>query len=288
MLVVVDGGVDVPAPLLASPSFRQVSGDVWSEGSRFDGGARQLWELLRAGRYPSTTPPTVNALAAAYASVASAVGVHVSGQLSVTVTRAREAAARVGERTGSGPSSRADTSPGTDKLTGARVHVLDTGSLSVGAGLVAVRVHRAAGLPLGRLLELACHLRDRLHTFALVQEVQALSHRGRSSLVPTAHLASGHPLLLAVRGRVVPLDQPRHRRHALEALGRSVAHVAGGRPGSWALGHGNAADLDAVIERLSATVGCPPDFVTELGPTVGAHLGPDALVVAIVTDPAGE
>jgi fatty acid-binding protein DegV len=282
VLVVVDGGVDVPAPLLASPTFRQVSGDVWSEGARFDGGARELWELLRAGRYPSTIPPTVNALTAAYASAPSAIGVHVSGQLSVTVTRAREAAGRVGGPSGSG------ASPAADVPTGARVHVLDTGSLSVGTGLVAVRVHRAAGLPLGRLVELACHLRDRLHTFALVQEVQALRHRDRSSLVPTVHLASNHPLLLAVRGRVVPLDQLRRRPQALEALGRSVGHVAGGGPGSWALGHGNAADLDAVVERLSAAVGCPPDFVTELGPTVGAHLGPDALVVAIMTEPVGD
>lgn len=263
-LLVVDGAVDVPGPLTRSSRVELVAGEVWSEGARFGGGGKELWALLRGDRYPSTTPPTVSALVAAYGRGAPVVGVHVSSQLSVTVARAREAVARIG--VGRGPGA----------------HVVDTGSLSVGAGLVALAVHEAVDRPADALAALARSVSSRLHTFALVQEVRALRHSDRASLVPQAHLVSSHPLVLAVRGRVVPLAQPRHRRHAVEALAGHVDATAGHRLGAWALGHGDAGDVDAVVERLSEQLGMPPRFATELGPTVGSHLGPDALVVAAV------
>lgn len=279
VLLVVDGAVDLPDRVTRSPGCRMAAGEIWLDGARVGGGGAQLWSLLRSDRYPSTSPPSVSALLAAYGRGGPAVGVHVSGRLSVTVARAHEAVAR------------RDASPGSS------AHVIDTGSLSVGAGLVALAVHEATehaaevhGAEVHGAEVLAAVARsvsDRLHTFALVQDVRALRHSERASLVPRAHLTSHHPLVLAVRGRVVPLAQPRHRRLAVDELARHVQGTAGGRLGAWALGHGDARDLDAAVSCLTDRLGAPPRYTVELGPTVGTHLGPDSLVVGAVIGEIG-
>ena len=100
------------------------------------------------------------------------IALHVSGQLSATVQRAQEAA----ERVGSG------------------VSVIDTGSLSVGAGLIVSELHevaRSESAP--SLVDVARSLPSRLHTFALVQDVDALRRSDRSGLLPSSHLARNHP-----------------------------------------------------------------------------------------------
>ena len=122
MLIVTDGAVDVPDDVTASELVRQVPGEVRG----VDGPARvdrdEFWAGLRRGDYPSTSPPTVSALMTAYQHPDLVLALHVSGQLSATLQRAHAAA----EHVGSG------------------VSVIDTGSLSVGAGLVVAELHRLA------------------------------------------------------------------------------------------------------------------------------------------------
>jgi fatty acid-binding protein DegV len=104
-------------------------------------------------------------------------------------------------------------------------------------------------------------------------------------MLPKGHLARNHPLLLGVRGRVVALEQPKNRTAGLKLLTTHLQHSAGTEIGGWALGHGNSADTDAVVERLSQALGKLPSFVTRLDPTVGVHAGPDAIVVGALSGP---
>lgn len=265
MLIVTDGAVDVPETLMGSALLRRVPGEVWTGESPFTGDPEEFWAQLRKGNYPSTTPPTVSALTEAYQHPDLVVGLHVSSELSVTMARAGEAAQRAG--------------PG--------VIVIDTRSLSVGAGLIVTAVHRAAQSPNAHesIVDFARSLPDRLHTFALIQEVESLRRSDRSGLLPGSHLVRNHPLVLAVRGRVVYLAQPKHRGAAVDELARHVRRSAGTTLGAWALGHGDAADIDAIVDHLSAAIGQSPRFCVSLDPTVGAHLGPDAIVVGAITDP---
>lgn len=264
MLIVTDGAVDVPEELASSDLVRQVPGQVWGADGPLQVDRDDFWSGLRRGDYPATSPPTVNALMTAYEHLDLVIAVHVSGQLSATVQRAYEAA----ERAGSG------------------VSVVDSGSLSVGAGLVVAELHRlalAGSVP--SLVDAAHELSGRLHTFALIQEVDALRRSDRSGLLPSGHLAHNHPLVVAVRGRVVPLAQPRQRATALTELSRHLQHRSGPPAMSWALGHGDAADLNTVVRGFSHYLGQPPAFVTLLDPTVGVHLGPDSLVVGVLSEP---
>ncbi|HVX23392.1 MAG TPA: DegV family protein [Acidimicrobiales bacterium] len=265
MLIVTDGAVDVPETLIGSALLDRVPGEVWTGEATFAGDPGEFWEQLRRGNYPSTTPPTVSALVAAYRHPDLVIALHVSRELSATMARAEEAAQRVG--------------PG--------VVVVDTRSLSVGAGLIVTAVHRAARRSDASesVIDLARSLPDRLHTFAIVQEVESLRRSGRSGLLPSSHLVRHHPLVLAVRGRVVFLAQPKHRGAAVDEMARHLRRSAGTTLGAWALGHGDAADVDAVVDHLAAALGQSPRFSTPLDPTVGAHLGPDAIVVGAVTGP---
>jgi DegV family protein with EDD domain len=265
MLIVIDGAVDVPETLLGSSALRRVPGEVWTGEARFAGDLEEFWARLRKGEYPSTTPPTVSALTAAYQHHDLVVALHVSRELSVTMARAEEAAQRAG--------------PG--------VVVIDTRSLSVGAGLIAAAVHRTAQNPDApeSMIDFARSLPGRLHTFALVQEVESLRRSDRSGLLPSSHLVRNHPLVLAVRGRVVSLAQPKHRGAAVDEMARHLRRSAGPTLGAWALGHGDAADVDAIVDHLSTAVGKAPSFYTALDPTVGVHLGPDAIVVGAISGP---
>lgn len=53
---------------------------------------------------------------------------------------------------------------------------------------------------------------------------------------------------------------------------------------AWALGHGDAADVDAVVKGFSHYLGQAPAFVSLLDPTVGVHLGPESLVVGVLSE----
>ena len=180
-----------PPRALGPGRVRVVPAEVWFQEKPFAGDRAAFWKLLRAGTYPSTTPPTVSALAEAYRHHDLVCAIHVSADLSATVARAHEAAARAG--------------PG--------VIVIDTRSISVGAGLIVAATGRAAHDPahIPSVIDFARNLPDRLHTFALVQDPDALRRSGRAGLIPKDHLRRGHPLLLAVRGRAILLDQPKDR-----------------------------------------------------------------------------
>lgn len=264
MLIVTDAAVDLPPALAGSGRVRVVSGEVWLGDERFEGGDEQFWKALRAGAVFSTTPPTVSALTEAYRHPGPVVALHVSARLSATVARAHEAGPRAGPA----------------------VTVVDTRSLSAGAGLVAAAVDRAAHGPAGAasVADLALRLPERLHTFVIVQDVGALRRSGRAGLLPNHHLTKGHPVVAAVRGRVVMLDQPKDRARALRRLATHARQSSGPTITRWSLGHGDAGDLDDVVDQLCGSFGSEPEFVVPIDPTVGVHVGVDAVVVGVMTE----
>jgi DegV family protein with EDD domain len=264
-VIVTDGAVDLPAWLEGSPRVRVVPGEIWVGDQPFVGGQDEFWTLLRSGTYPSTSPPTVSALADAYRHSELVFAIHVSGELSATLGRSQVALSRSG--------------PG--------VTVIDTRSISVGAGLVAAAVHRAItdSSREESIINFARSLPDLLHTFALVQNIESLRQSDRDGLIPKRHLARNHPLLLAIRGRVIPLEQSKDRAQGLKKLVEHLRHSFRSEVGPWAIGHGDASDCDALVDELSRELGRPPSFLTSLDPTVGAHLGPEAVVVGLISHP---
>lgn len=263
MVIVVDGAVDVPPDIEASPWVRTVPGGVWLGDQPFTGSVEEFWALLRSGRVPSTSPPTVAALAEAYAQGDPAIAVHVSSELSTTVARAGEAAGRVG----------------TD------VAIVDTRSLSVGAGLVVEGLHRAIQRqsPDTAIVALGAALAHRLHTYVLVQEPAWLRHSGRAGLLPQDHGWRERPLVLGVRGRAIVLEQVKSRHEGIRRLAAHVQSSAGSPVTAWALGHADAPDVEDVVEKLGQALRSPPSFTVSVDPAVGTHVGPAAVVMGAMS-----
>ncbi|MHB1854637.1 MAG: DegV family protein [Acidimicrobiales bacterium] len=255
MRIVVDGAVDLPT---AEVRISSVPAKIFKDHAEWSGPTEQFWRLLREDPIGWTSaPPSIEDLSAAYAGAEPVLAVHVSAELSATVEHAHAAAERA---------------PG-------RVEVCDSRSLSVGAGLVATKVTTEAISPQEALAE-ARALAGHIHTYALVDQVDYLLRSGRVGLLAGSHLKSKRHYLLALRGHAIPLGDSRSRQTAFASLLDHVHTTAHHGVAAWALAHGAAADGEALAEQAGRTLGLAADFVVILDPTVGIHLGPDAVVLA--------
>lgn len=262
--VVTDGAADLPGELAARLNIEVVRGPVCFGENRWQGEPGEFWAALRHWeRLPVTEAPAVEQLAAAYGTGGPVLAVHVSAELSRTVAHARAAA---------GASS-------------TEVAVVDTRSLSVGTGLVAAAAGEAvaAGADWERLRSLVAGWVDALHVHAVIDDVEFLVRGGRAGLVTAKVSKHAHRHVVAVKGHVIPLRQVRHRGEAIrEMIAHVREHTADG-VSRWAVGHGDALDVDDVVGRLCGVFGCDPAFVTLLGAPVGSHMGPGAVAVAFLS-----
>jgi DegV family protein with EDD domain len=230
----------------------------------FDGDAGLFWQTVRDARgvSPTTSAPTVAHLADAYRSNGPVIAVHVSGELSSTLEHAQQAATE----------------------TGGDVHVIDSRSVSVGVGLIAIAAAEAVrvGMAPGEVLELVRGLVLRVHVHGVIDDADYLRRSGRTGLIDrhTARRTPRH--VVAVQGHAIPLRQFRERRQAINYLLEHLVEHARHGIDRWALAHADAADVDAVVGQVTDRFGSPPAFVALVGPTVGAHVGPDALIVGFV------
>lgn len=269
--------------MAASLGIGIVRGPVHFAGDEADrsGDVDGFWAAIRRGeRLPVTEAPSSEQLAHAYAGEGPVVAVHVSSQLSRTVEHARAAAAlRTGIEAG------IETSIGAVAAE-ARVEVVDSRSLGVGTGLVAVSVAQAAGagVECAELVRLARKWSDEMHVHAVIEDVAFLVKGGRAGLVAAKASGRGQRHVVAVKGHAIPIRQLRHRGEAIrEMISHIREHVPRGAT-RWALGHGDAADVAEVVERLVAVFDSDPAWVVPLGPPVGAHMGPGAIAVGFASN----
>lgn len=267
--VVTDGAADLPEGLARSMGVTVVRGALrlgdhsWGDGSDMD--LVRLWaDIDHGGRLPATEAPSVQQLGAAYARDRPVIAVHVSAELSQVVAHARDAAAS----------------------SGAPVHLVDSRSLSVGTGLVALAAAEAVqagagGEPLEAMVQ---RWVDQLHVHVVIDDVGFLVRGGRAGLLGAGPGSHSHRRLVAVKGHVIPIGQARHRPEALRMLVAHVAEHAGGGVSRWAVGHGNAPDIEDLTGRLASAFGCEPSYVTLLGGPTGCHLGPRSVVVGFFSD----
>jgi DegV family protein with EDD domain len=163
------------------------------------------------------------------------------------------------------------------------VRVVDSRSTAMGLGfavLAAAECADAGGGP-AEVQGAAASVVDRTRTMFYVDTLEYLRRGGRigtaAALLATS--LSVKPLLQMVEGQLVPMEKVRTTSKAIARLVAATAAAAGTGPVDLAVHHLAAADRAArVAEQLHAALPQLDEIqVAELGPVLGAHLGPGVI-----------
>ncbi len=236
-----------------------------------------FYDHLRSAReLPTTSQPSVGDFLAVYEPLieqgADIVSIHISGGISGTVRSAEQARDQLVER----------------GIDAARIVIVDSASVCAGLGLVAVAAANAAaaGATASEAAARARALRDELKILFAVDTLEFLRRGGR---IGGAQAWIGSTLkikpILAIESEIVPIERVRTWGRAFE---RMVDHLSSLREDGndrFFIQHIQAADqAEKLAERGEAIYGRPPEFVSEMGPVIGAHAGPGLIGVTALRD----
>jgi DegV family protein with EDD domain len=271
--VVSDTTAYLPGELAEELGIRLVSLYVnWKEGSEREAempGFDAFYERLRtADQPPTTSQPSIGDFLAVYQPLVEqgldVVSIHISGGISGTAESARQAADSL-----------------TEREAGGRVTVLDSESACGGLGLVALSAAQAAraGAGASEVVERALEARRALKMWFAVDTLEYLRRGGR---IGAAQAWLGTALkvkpILTLEREITPIERVRTAARALGRLTDYAEQRKADGADAWVVQHiqtpENAATLVSAAEKV---FGKPPLFVSEIGPVIGAHVGPGLL-----------
>ncbi len=274
--VVTDTTHYLPPELLSARGVRQVSLYVrWGDQQQreadmpgFDG----FYERLRAGdELPTTSQPSVGDFIATYepllADGGEIVSVHLASGVSGTFQSALQARAQLVEQ-GRG---------------GERIEVIDSATACGGLGMVvlAAAACAASGGDRGEVAQRARDARAALHIWFGIDTLEFLRRGGR---IGRAAAWVGSTLqikpILSFDSEITPIERVRTSARMFERMCAFMETLRDEGADGWVVQHIQAPDrANALVERGCTIFGCEPLWVSELGPVVGAHVGPGLLGV---------
>lgn len=267
--LVTDSTADVPADFVECHRIKVVPSLVVMGGQSLRDGVDMSRDEFYRGLatfdpLPTTAAPAAGEFEAAYASMPDGpiISIHTAATLSGIYNAARLGAEPFGDR----------------------VHVIDSGSLSMGVGweIIAAAEAIASGLGLEAVLDAVAAVRRRSLVFALLDTLENLQRSGRISLLRAsiAGVLQVKPLLELVNGALTPVAQHRTRNRALAEF---ISHVRSfGRLERLAVLYTDNPSIAAEVHnQLTGQCASAPLFA-QVAPTIGTHIGPGAVGVAVV------
>lgn len=268
--VVTDSSAYLPTDLSADLGIAVVSLYCELEGEAREpetgGEFGSFYDRLEAsGGVATSSPPTIDDFTAAYertlAGGGEIVSVHISSGLSETCANARAAAAQPG--------------------VAGRVEVVDSASTCGDLALVALAAARgaAAGESAKQVAERARSARQEAKLWFLVETLDHLQRGGR---IGTAAAWIGSTLqikpILTVESEITAVERVRTRDRALERLIELMRQRRALGADAWWVQHTRCREeADRLEQRLREVFRRPPEFVSEIGPAIGAHVGPGVI-----------
>ena len=263
--VVTDTTHYLPADVVSAYGIHQVSLYVnWPDSQEreidlpsFDA----FYDRLRSARQlPTTSQPSVGDFLAVYEPLLEAgqdiVSIHISGGISGTVESARQAAAQLGDR----------------------VRVIDSATACGGLGLMAMAAAKAAreGGGLDACATRAQETRDGLTLWFAVDTLEFLVRGGRigraAGMVGTALKVKP---ILSVESEITPVERVRTSARALARMVELLRSLHADGTDGWVVQHIQAPEQAAsLVEAGREIFGTEPVIVSEIGPVIGAHVGP--------------
>jgi fatty acid kinase fatty acid binding subunit len=277
--VVCDTTCYLPTDLVAQRGIKEISLYVAADGelekeseiSDFD----DFYERLRASESGATTSqPSIGDFLEVYEPLLDEgreiVSIHISAGISGTLEAAGQARERLIEE---------------DK-GGERLHLLDSRSAAGGMGLCALGAASAAaaGADAAGAIAQAEETRNDLKMWFAIDTLEYLRRGGR---IGGARAWIGSALkikpILTLEEEITPVERVRTRARSLERLrGYARQRHDSGRDG-WVVQYiQDKETADALIEDCYEIFGCEPAFISEVGPVLGAHVGPGLLGVGSV------
>jgi DegV family protein with EDD domain len=276
--VVTDSTADIPRHLVEElgihvvPQILIMGDRTWLDGIDIDPPA--FYELLRTSPdFPSSSQPSVVNFQEVFTELSrdadGVIAVLISDELSGTLNSAHMAA---------------------ENLPDLPLEIIDTRSVSIQLGLIALEVARsaAAGADLQTVAGLARSMIGRVHVYFVVDTLEYLHRGGRigaaARLFGTA--LNLKPILTIKDGIVTPVTKVRSRRKAIETLFQVIEEqVAGADRVHMAVLHVAAPDEAAdLAEKVEARFQPVEMIHAECGPVVGAHAGPGTLGIAFYAE----
>jgi DegV family protein with EDD domain len=232
----------------------------------------EFYDRLSASEEGATTSqPSVGDFVAVYepllAEGREIVSIHLSAGISGTCEAAMQARQRL-----------IDEGKG-----GERVHVYDSRTGAGGIGLVALAATReaSAGGDAGAVVGRAQAAREGLKIWFAVDTLEYLRRGGR---IGAARAWLGSTLkvkpILTLEAEITPVERVRTRKRAFERLLDHARERHADGADAWVVQHIQAQETaERMVHECRGVFGCEPVFVSEVGPVIGAHVGPGLLGV---------
>jgi DegV family protein with EDD domain len=228
-----------------------------------------FYERLRtSSELPTTSQPSIGDFLAVYRPLLEdgneIVSIHLAGGMSGTVRSADQAREQLGR-------------------DAERVYVIDSRSACGGQGLVLLAAAAAAraGADALAVSDRALRARDELQMWFSIDTLEFLRRGGR---IGGAQAWLGSTLkikpILTVESQITPIERVRTSRRAFERMTDLLRERAGDGADAWMVQHIQAPSEAATLaERGREIFGTEPVTVSEIGPVIGAHVGPGLLGV---------
>jgi DegV family protein with EDD domain len=275
--VVTDSTHYLPSALVAERGIHEVSLYV----TRGESAERELeitdldafYDGLRDQQdLPSTSQPSPGDFLAVYEPLLAAghdvVSIHLAAGISGTYEGARAAAAIATENAGGG-----------------RIEVVDS-RLACGALGYPVLAAAAVASAGGDADATVARARETIATMQrkFVFAVDTLEYLRRGGRVGSAQAWIGGALkikpILTLDGEITPIEKVRTSRRAFDRMVAVAEALKADGSDCWCVQHIQAeSEARRLAEAAEAVIGTPPLFISEVGPVIGAHVGPGLLGV---------
>lgn len=218
--------------------------------------------------HPNTTQPTPQDFVDVYKKLSPAadgiVSIHLTGKLSGTCNSALMARETVGKE--------------------CPIEVVDSETLSMALGLVVIAAAKAAkaGESMDKIVEAAKQAMPKIRLLFLLDTLEYLKKGGRIGKAKAllGSILKVKPVLTLKDGELVPAGQVRTRAKGMDKLFEFVKEVADIQ--DLAVVYNTTPDeAQALAERIGSVFDKEKIRMARLGPGLGVHGGPGAMVVAI-------
>lgn len=271
--IVTDSTADLPDELVKElgitvvPIYVRFGEEVLRD--RVDISEDEFYHRLTEGSvHPNTTQPGPQDFVDVYQKLVQGadgiVSIHISAKLSGTCNSALMAKDMMGKK--------------------CPIEVVDAETLSMALGLVVIAAARAAkaGKSMDEVVAVAKQAMPKIHLLALLDTLKYLLLGGRIGKAKAllGSILNVKPMLTLKDGEVVPAGQARNRAKGIDRLfefAQSTANIQ-----ELTVVHSTTPDeAQALAERLGSVFDKEKIIISRLGPALGTHIGPAALIVAV-------